>query len=273
METTYPFRFEDTTDFYAERIQNFGGLLPHWHSYCEIDFIDSGQALHTLNGHQEMVHTNSIVVMSTSDFHSYTDWQDDPPVITNIRFNEDLLSDDVKKVFRAINGHVYHIPEQDAGSLRQKIDALLTDDAKPMEHLRHRIMLEILLLDIAISQDAYTRLKVIDNDPLMAAFAYIEQHFREAITLEEVSKIAAFAPTYFSTLFHERFGATFRDYIISRRLEWSRLLIEYTNVPITTICFDAGFSSSSYFGRCFRQKFGISPSEARKKSKLNTTQS
>mgnify|MGYP002539505049 CR=1 FL=1 len=134
-------------------------------------------------------------------------------------------------------------------------------------------MLEVILLDIAISQNAHARLQVIDNDPLTVAFAYIEQHFREAITLEEVSKIAAFSPTYFSTLFHERFGTTFRDYIIARRLEWARLLIEYTTVPITTICFDAGFSNSAYFGRCFRQKFGISPSEARKNSKRNTTQS
>lgn len=262
-----PIRFEHVTDFFADYFPKLVGLPTHWHSYCEMDFICSGQAIHTLNGRQQLLSADDIVITSTSDFHSYAADEATAPAIINIKFSEEFLTAELRNVLHALNGHVYHITNELAPIIRNKMQCLLTDNQQPLEHLRHKNLLESILIDLGIMQQIHPRIHIIEKDPLTAAFVYLENHFREPLTLEQVSKIAAFSPSYFSTLFHERFGKTFQAYVLDRRLEWARLLIECTNSSITTICYEAGFTSVAYFGRAFKHKYGISPTTIRKHSK------
>ena len=72
----------------------------------------------------------------------------------------------------------------------------------------------------------------------------------------------------------ERVGAIFskgsnyaklNSYIQQLRLEYSaKILVEQPDKNIVQIAADSGFSSSTYFSNCFRQHFGMSPSDYRK---------
>ena len=53
-------------------------------------------------------------------------------------------------------------------------------------------------------------------------------------------------------------------YYLSLRLEKARELLTHTNLSILEVAFQCGFSSSSYFARCFAKEFALRPSELRK---------
>ncbi|NVK02234.1 MAG: helix-turn-helix domain-containing protein, partial [Oceanospirillaceae bacterium] len=64
-------------------------------------------------------------------------------------------------------------------------------------------------------------------------------------------------------LFRQHLNTSPTAYYMSLRLENARQQLKNTTLPIQTIARAAGFSSTSYFSRCYRKQFGVTPREAR----------
>ena len=69
---------------------------------------------------------------------------------------------------------------------------------------------------------------------------------------------------YLSAVFKEETGMTLNRYIREVRMNKARDLLAGTNMKITQIAREVGFSNSSYFCRSFREYFGCSPESCRK---------
>ena len=96
---------------------------------------------------------------------------------------------------------------------------------------------------------------------------YIDNHFKENITLEQLAQLAHLNKYYLVHTFHKEFGTSPINYLISRRIDESRFLLRETNHNLTTIAQILGFSSLSYFSQCFRRAEGISPKEYRRQNR------
>lgn len=94
---------------------------------------------------------------------------------------------------------------------------------------------------------------------------YIDNHFKENITLEQLAELAHMNKYYLAHTFKKEFGASPINYLISRRIDESRFLLRETNHSLSTITQILGFSSLSYFSQCFRRVEGISPRKYREK--------
>lgn len=95
--------------------------------------------------------------------------------------------------------------------------------------------------------------------------AYIDDHYMDAITLEGTASLMGFSKFHFSRLFKDYTGYTFCDYLNYRRIKATEDLLPYTEIPITDIAMQVGFSSISTFNRLFRTYKKCSPSEYRSK--------
>ena len=93
---------------------------------------------------------------------------------------------------------------------------------------------------------------------------YIDNHFKEDLTLDHLAKLAHLNKYYLSHSFRREFGTSPINYLISRRVDESRFLLQKTDHPLSLIAEILGFSSLSYFSQCFRRVEGISPTEYRK---------
>ena len=71
---------------------------------------------------------------------------------------------------------------------------------------------------------------------------------------------------YFSVLFHRETGLAFSDYVMRQRIETAGNMLRYSDYSSTEISEILAFSSQSYFIRCFRKVYGMTPSEYRRKS-------
>lgn len=93
---------------------------------------------------------------------------------------------------------------------------------------------------------------------------YIETHYADSITLEQVAEYVELSPFYFSKLFKERFGMTFIDYLTEIRINKAKAEMEHQGKSLKEICFSVGYKDPNYFSRVFKKQTGLSPSEFRK---------
>ncbi|MEY8351992.1 response regulator [Lachnospiraceae bacterium 54-53] len=126
-------------------------------------------------------------------------------------------------------------------------------------------VLRCLVKEITVSYDMAVAGKLKeDNRPIRMAKKYIKDHYREAITLEDVSEVAGFNPTYFSSLFKKETGKNFLEFLSEVRMEQAKSLLKETNLSVAAICGEVGYSDVKYFTRSFSKYSGLKPNEYRK---------
>lgn len=97
-----------------------------------------------------------------------------------------------------------------------------------------------------------------------AAVKYINEHFKEKLTLELVASKVFVNPKYFSHVFKKEMGIAFTDYVINLKIEFACKLLETTNCKAYRISLECGFSDPSYFNRVFYAKMNMTPQSYRK---------
>ena len=95
--------------------------------------------------------------------------------------------------------------------------------------------------------------------------ACIKNHDDEALALSRLAKSLGYSEFYVSRKFSEISGMSLRDYMRFRRLAFALTELRDTDRGILDIALDYGFSSHEAFTRAFRDAYGITPSEYRKK--------
>jgi len=98
---------------------------------------------------------------------------------------------------------------------------------------------------------------------------YIEANLANKILLTDVANVSHFSAYHFHRIFTGIVGETVNDYIVRRRLERAvNLLIFKTELSVTQVALDNGFSSSANFSKAIKLHFGFSPSEIRNPDKV-----
>jgi len=98
------------------------------------------------------------------------------------------------------------------------------------------------------------------------AMAYIEDHYKEQITFEEIAQNSNMSASYLSQLFKTLNGFSVWDYIISKRISFAKKRLSSSNDLILEISLQSGFNSLTNFNRTFKRLTGTSPKEYRKKN-------
>ena len=101
------------------------------------------------------------------------------------------------------------------------------------------------------------------QQPLYAAIAYIDSHFRERIDETEMAEFCAMSTVRFSRLFKQYCGIGFQEYVMGKRMQAAEELLFNSDIPVSSVAYTVGFKDPSYFSRAFRQHFGRSPSACR----------
>lgn len=106
-----------------------------------------------------------------------------------------------------------------------------------------------------------------ENDtvrPIRLAKQYIQNHFHEQITMEEVSSEVGLSAAYFSVLFKKAEGEGFAKYLINLRVEEAKRLLRETNDSVAEICRRVGYNDLKHFTHTFEKVTGVKPATYRK---------
>lgn len=96
-----------------------------------------------------------------------------------------------------------------------------------------------------------------------AVFSYLDRHFAEDLTLEDVAAVAGFSKFHFSRTFKQLSGCNFYEYLCHRRIKSSEALLMKPELSISQIALQSGFSSVSTFNRTFKKLKGCTPTQYR----------
>ena len=98
------------------------------------------------------------------------------------------------------------------------------------------------------------------------AQAYISDHYREDLSLQDVAEHVHLNPSYFSSLFKKKQGMGFSEYLVHYRLEAAKRLLADPSMSIAAVGAAVGYSDAAYFSKLFTKTVGIRPKDFRKLS-------
>ncbi|MDQ0903127.1 AraC family transcriptional regulator [Paenibacillus sp. V4I7] len=99
---------------------------------------------------------------------------------------------------------------------------------------------------------------VLDN-----AITFIQDKFREELSLEDVAEHVHLNPYYFSKVFKQQTGETFIDYVTRLRIERAKEFIKDRQFSLKEVCYMVGYKDPNYFSRVFKKVTGVTPTEYR----------
>ena len=95
---------------------------------------------------------------------------------------------------------------------------------------------------------------------------YILSNYAGSISIKELSEKLYLSPGYLSRFFHRNFGMGFNDYLTKIRLHHAMDGLRYSEEPITRIAYDSGFANVTIFNKAFKDEYGETPSQVRKRA-------
>ena len=102
-----------------------------------------------------------------------------------------------------------------------------------------------------------------NSDIIKKAIQFISKNYANNLSLELVANHVHLNPTYFSTLFKQSTGSSFKEYLNMVRIEESKRLLSNTDYSLIDIAVATGFEDQSYFTKVFRKYTGLTPKQFR----------
>lgn len=161
---------------------------------------------------------------------------------------------------------------KNTGYLQLFKDILDTHRSKsPLSSMRILHIFTKLMYSLSID-NLHTSKDYILTSRIQSAAEYININYYKNISIEYLCSITGYSPAHLRRLFLKNHGVSPQDYIINKRIEIAKELLE--DIPektIDEITDLVGISSSSYFCKLFKAKVGMSPTVYRDKRKNSTS--
>ncbi len=150
-----------------------------------------------------------------------------------------------------------HVPEGRDGAPAAPVPARELSDAAGIGDIR--LNLRCFLIDLARTRAG----RAASAGPIEQACGFLEAHFQEDSSLEDLASHYGLSMFYFSKLFKLRTGLTFIDYLSRLRIRKAKELLRDPGNSIKEVSANVGYHDPNYFARVFRRITGSSPSEFR----------
>jgi AraC family transcriptional regulator len=103
---------------------------------------------------------------------------------------------------------------------------------------------------------------------LRAVAEYIEDHLAASPTLGQMAAVARLSPYHFARQFKAATGLPPHQFVIARRVERAKLLLQVGDLPLADVAAHAGFSSQSVFCLHFKRLVGVTPRQFRMSARI-----
>ena len=244
---------------------------PHWHSAVEIILVLEGTVTYIVRDTVYEVRKGEVLIVPPESLHELSMGEDsrrylylfEPEPIQNMR-DINGLSEHFQRPFHLRDGSDAHVRIRE---LLLKIQGVYEKREQMWNALCYSYFLRIYtVLGQRYLSGVRSRTRIersVDSEVVNAAMTYINSHYMEDLSLEDVSGFAGFSRYYFSRSFKKHTGRSFKDYLIQKRLQVAMDLLIQTNMQMKDVAQESGFGSVATFNRVFRENKGCTPTQYR----------
>ena len=256
---------EENQVFYIRKNDDVAGAS-HWHDCFEIEFIIEGSCTVVLNGVGRDVKRGDITLITPTDLHEVRNI--DSLVIYNMMFAAETIDNEILNtiLLKSANTFSWSLSDRDfayALNILEYADTEFRQKNKNYERFMIDTINQLLTIILRMSDTEISERKELS---MRSAALYIRMNFKRNPTLEDVAQAVNLNPAYFSVKFHEIMGVSYKEYLNDIKLNFaSKALKNNREMSVSEICYESGFGSLSHFHREFKEKFGCTPLEFRRK--------
>lgn len=254
-----------------------GEYLPaHWHDSLELVYILNGNASFFLEGTEHKLVPGEFIAIDTNQIHEARCTHSYMMVV--LRIDDDLIQRLMgnKRNFQIICSRAELTDELVPAYLA------ICDRLKDLVTLHLRQPKGVMIATHSIALDILYRLITDFSIPLYKEdlpepsrnqlrikeiVSYIDNHYMEPLSLEQISAVFGLNSDYFSRMFRQNIGIPFTQHVNHVRLSHIYHDICTTDEPVLEILDKHGFSNYKLFSRMFKELYGDTPREIRKRAR------
>ncbi|MFV0465239.1 MAG: AraC family transcriptional regulator [Lachnospiraceae bacterium] len=277
LNPVFPFRM----DRFLLKKENNTEESFHYHDYCEITYVEHGSGQYFVNGVKYEMNPGDLIIFNQVEPHGWIVTGDEMQVLVVMFAPElildptDILNADYLKPF-AERGSNFHnkvdATDQNTARIYQMMMEAFEEYTGEELGFRYVIkadtlrMLTYLIRYYQNTKDSLSQRESLTDKKkamkrLEEAFHYINAHFSEKITLEEVANLVYMSPNYFSGYFRKVTNKTFSEYVTKLRLKKASDLAQATDMSMSAIAMECGFRNMSNFYRLYKKHIGELPNK------------
>jgi AraC-like DNA-binding protein/mannose-6-phosphate isomerase-like protein (cupin superfamily) len=277
-EIAYPFSCFITTNNSERPI-----VPPHFHDYIEVLYIVYGKMRIQFGNQNYEASSGTLVLIDSREVHSTYIDRNIPTKCIVLKFEPKIfsLSDTALEMRYVVS---FTKPEHSRQKVFERaelkgtcIPELIEETFNEFQNKNYGFELSVIagiykiflwILRNGYSNNLKHEMERLNNsiniEVLQIALRYIQQHFKEDISIDVLAEMCNMSYSYFSRQFSKIIGKTFKEYLNFIRINEAEKLLLTSNINITDIAMETGFSNTSYFIKQFKLLKGISPKQYRK---------
>jgi len=260
-----------------DRTKNFFDFPIHFHPEIELNFISNGKGVRRIVGDSlEVIDDLELVLVGPNLIHGWEQYHCNNKNIREITiqfhndlFEEKFLARRIMKPIKDMFAAASHGILFSLDTTRLVMPRLLK--VSKLDGMDYFIELLSLMYDLAysrnqrlLSSSTVQRETFENSDKLKTLYEYVQENYKNKITLEEMSQMLNMSSVSFNRFMKKRTGKTFVGYLNDVRIGYaSRWLIE-KDLSISEIAYDTGFKSIANFNRVFQKEKRSTPTQFRK---------
>ena len=259
-----------------DRVKDSFDFPVHYHPEFEINFILNGKGVRRVVGDNiEEIDNVELVLIGPNLYHG---WELNKCANKKIHeitiqfhndlFHESLLArrimNPIRDMFnRSIHGILFS--KKAAEELTPRLVRL-----SKLDGMDYFLEITSLLYDLANSRNqrllsTYTvdYDKFDDYDKMKLVYEYVQKHFADKITLDDVANVASMSIISFNRFIKKRTGKTFVNYINDIRIGYAARWLVEKDMSVSEVAFKSGFNNIANFNRSFKAIKNCTPSQYR----------
>lgn len=226
----------------------------HAHPCYELVYYVTGNGIISFSGDSFVFEQNTFSLTKPNEYHIEKGSKGTEVLYIGFSLVDDSLS--------LLNG-LYYDKEKEIIPILKLIDdefkTKLPNREEVINSLTDVVIYRLMRKTHFVDEDREEGLKFVKD--------YIQMNFMRDITVKSLAKLIGYNYDYFRHIFQDEFGIAVKEYVINKRIEYSKDLLIRTDYSINEIANMSGFKSPAHFAKTFKVQNNKTPSQFR--SKLN----
>lgn len=136
-----------------------------------------------------------------------------------------------------------------------KMDSCTSIEA--ISHLHHSMALDFTGKMLLLKKSS------VISKSIVLCMDFIYKHLNTRITVQMLAEYTGLSSSYLSRLFKQELGISISDYILEKKIEKAKNLLQYSDYSLIDIATYLAFSSQSHFIQTFKKAVGLTPKKYR----------